>query len=203
MKVKILTSYPKSTLEVGEVYFSSDLHLNHEAVIKYGRRFGNVVEMNTFIISDINSKVRRDDLLVLLGDTMMVNKDYESFLSSIICENVIILVGNHCSLSKLLALQNNPKVKYVGYYLELVISGQIVCCSHYPMFHWNYQDEGSFMLHGHLHGDKSNILRLMHEYKSMDVGVDSYYNLFGKYGIFSFSIIKDLLNGRKIIGRHE
>lgn len=523
MKVKILTTYPKLSLEVNNLYFSSDLHLNHESVIKYGRNFESVSDMNGHIISEINSKVGKEDLFVLLGDTMMVNKDYESFLSSINCENVIILVGNHCfdkytevltdsgfkmfselleedlvgsfdiktkkvsfdkpinflcerysgdmfkiyngfteqvvtsnhsvvindelklahsitksdivdipltgfkdnndyaiddnylrllvnivcdstmidyrkyigqkstkraiqfklskerkienlksilsslnipytfslatkggvnvlqpfyikifgeyardlfsklqdkkefpqffknlskrqvdivvdeisktdghvsngsimwtstskndvdliqeicitndikfsyhkydnksgftngklqyrckidkdkgrktvnmidkfyyddlvycvqtcnqtvitrrngkvafsgncNLGKLLSLQNNPKVKYVGYYVELIISGQIICCSHYPMFHWNYQDDGAFMLHGHLHSDESEILKYIHEYRCIDVGIDNFYKLFGVYSVFSYDVIKDLLIGRKIIGRHE
>lgn len=204
MKVKILSSYPKQTFEVGNVYFSSDLHLNHESVIKFGRKFDNVGEMNTYIQCQINSKVGKDDLLVLLGDTVMGEKNYVDFLSSLLCENVILLVGNHCNRGKLLTtLHESDKLVFLGDCIELVINKQIICCSHYPMFNWNYQDDGSFMLHGHTHGDESDVLKQIHEYKCMDVGIDSYYNMFGEYSLFNFEQICSLLKDKKVIGRHE
>lgn len=198
MKVKILTSYPKKTIEVENVYFSSDIHYDHEAVIKFGRNFFDLKHMNSYMVKTINDRVGEKDLLVLLGDTMMGEKDYSSFLSSLTCKNVILLYGNHCSISKLQATET----LYQGYYLELSIDKQIICCSHYPMFNWNYQDEGSFQLHGHTHGDESPVLKEIHKYKSMDVGVDSYYNIFGEYNVFSFEQIKKILRNKLTIGRH-
>lgn len=201
MKVKILTTFPKCTFEFDKVWFGSDLHLNHEAVIRFGRNFSNVEEMNETIIKNINNKVSKNDLIVLLGDTMMGDKDYEQFLDSLICKNIIILLGNHCNLGKLEKI--SEKLLYIGYYIEFNIEKQIICCSHYPMFNWNYQDDGSFHLHGHLHSDENPILKQIHEYKSMDVGIDNYYKLFGEYNIFNFDEIKNLLKDKKMIGRHE
>jgi calcineurin-like phosphoesterase family protein len=201
MKVKILTSYPKQTLNVDKLYFSSDLHLNHEAVIKFGRKFDNVEHMNDHIVVEINKLVRENDLLVLCGDSMMGEKNYEQFLDTLVCKNVIMLFGNHCNRGKLLGVAE--KLIYVGDYLELNIEGQIICCSHFPQFNWNYQDDGSFFLHGHLHGDENSVIKEIHKYRSMDVGIDSYYNMFGEYSLFSFERIKELLKNKLIIGRHE
>jgi calcineurin-like phosphoesterase family protein len=206
MKVKINSTYPKKTIEVNNVFFSSDLHLNHEAVIKFGRNFGSIEEMNSDLIIEINKKVDKNDLLVLLGDTMMGEKDYTGFLFEIECENVIILFGNHCNRGKLLKVVSDcqiEKLLYVGDYLELFIDKQLISCSHYPQFNWNYQDEGSFHLHGHLHGDENTIIKEVHKYKTMDVGVDSYYNMFGVYSIFSLQEIKEVLKDKLTIGRHE
>ena len=77
--------------------------------------------MNHTIYNNINKKVGKNDLLVLLGDTMMIDKDYDKFLSLIICENVIILYGNHCNPNKLNSIISD-KLKYQGYYLELFIN---------------------------------------------------------------------------------
>lgn len=206
MKVKILTSYPKQTIEVNNVYFSSDLHLNHSAVIKYGRKFDNVEQMNNDIIVEINRKVQKNDLLVLMGDSMMIDKNYAQLLSDLVCENVIMLFGNHCGVGRLTEVFESKqfdKLLYIGYYLELNIDKQIVCCSHYPMFNFNYQDDGSFHLSGHLHGDENPIIKEMRKYKCMDVGVDSYYNMFGEYSVFSFEQVKEILKNKLIIGRHE
>lgn len=205
MKVKILTSFPKKTIEVGNVFFSSDLHLNHQAVLDFGRNFNTLDEMSETIYSEINTRVGENDMLVLLGDTMMVDKDYVTFLTNIKCKNVIMLFGNHCNIGKLQKIVNDCQLEnliYIGYYVELIVDRQIICCSHYPMFNWNYQDEGSFSLHGHLHGDENKIIKEIHKYKSMDVGVDSYYNLFGEYRLFSYDCIKELMKDKLIIGRH-
>lgn len=204
MKVKILT-YPKLNLEVDKVFFSSDLHLSHKKLIDFGRKFNNVEEMNNTIYTNINNKVGRDDLLVLLGDTMMIDKNYNKFLSLINCENIIMLYGNHCNVRRFEEIDGYPanKLLYHGYYLELSINKQIICCSHYPMFHWNYQADGSLMLHGHNHGDEpSNILKEIHKYKSLDVGIDNYHNIFGTYDVFSYQDIENLLNNKLIINRH-
>lgn len=201
MKVKI-QSFPKQTLEVDKVWFSSDLHLNHEAVIKFGRKFDNIVEMNDSILHEINKLVRENDLLILLGDTMMIDKNYFQFLSSLNCKNVIMLYGNHCNPNRFEegAPQN---LIYHGYYLELNINKQIICCSHFPQFNWNYQDDGAISLHGHLHADENAVVKEIHKYKSMDCGIDNYYKLFGEYSLFSFEKVCELLKNKLIIGRHE
>ena len=187
---------------VDNVYFSSDLHLRHEDIIKKGRKFTDVEQMNKHIIDEINKKVGENDLLVLLGDTIMIEKDYDWVLDQLNCNNIILLIGNHCNDLKIDNL-TNPKVIYKGYYCELVINGQIICCSHYPMFHWNYQEVGAFHLHGHLHGDTSRILRRIHRYKSMDVGIDNYYKLYGTYSIFSIQKIHKILKKKSVINRHR
>jgi len=203
MKVKILSSFPRQTYEFDQVFFSSDFHLNHEAVIKFGRKFENVVEMNDNILYEVNKVVRQNDLLVLLGDTMMGEKDYTQFLNSLICENIIILFGNHCNRGKLLSsLQECDKLLYIGDYLELNIDKQIICCSHFPQFNWNYQDEGAISLHGHLHSDENDVIKEIHKYKSLDVGIDNFYKLFGEYSVFSFGQIQEILKDKLIIGRH-
>ena len=203
MKVKILTSFPKQTYNFDNVYFSSDLHEGHQAVIDFGRKFNSLLEMNIHIVDEINRKVGENDLLVLLGDSMMGEKDYVSFLNRLVCDNVIMLFGNHCNRGKLHnTLIECDKLLYIGDYLELNIEKQIICCSHFPMFNWNYQDEGAISLHGHLHADENAVIKEIHKYKSLDIGIDNYHKLFGEYSLFSFEQIKELLKDKLIIGRH-
>lgn len=158
--------------------------------------------MNDSILHEINKLVRENDLLILLGDTMMIDKNYFQFLSSLNCKNVIMLYGNHCNPNRFEegAPQN---LIYHGYYLELNINKQIICCSHFPQFNWNYQDDGAISLHGHLHADENAVVKEIHKYKSMDCGIDNYYKLFGEYSLFSFEKVCELLKNKLIIGRHE
>ena len=204
MNVKIISS-PKLNINVNNVYVSSDLHLNHEQVIKFGRNFSFVQEMNEVLIDNINQKVKQNDLLILMGDTLMINKDYNKFLSMLNCENVIMLYGNHCNPNRFKEITGScsNKLLYHGYYLELVINKQIIVCSHYPIWNWNYQNDGSFMLHGHNHSDEDEVLLQIHKYKCMDVGVDNYYKIFGNYNVFSFEQVVNVLKNKKIGNRHE
>jgi calcineurin-like phosphoesterase family protein len=203
VKVKILSSFPKQTLNVDKVWFSSDLHLNHQAVINFGRQFDSVSHMNDYILNETNKVVRENDLLVLCGDTMMGEKDYIQFLNSLICDNIIMLFGNHCNRSKMQsALIECDKLIYIGDYVELNVEKQIICCSHFPQFNWNYQDDGAISLHGHLHADENAVVKEIHKYKSLDVGIDNYYKLFGEYSLFSFEKVCELLRDKLIIGRH-
>lgn len=51
------------------VWFTADLHLGHEAIIKMQHRpFHNVYEMNESLIANINENVGENDKLYILGD---------------------------------------------------------------------------------------------------------------------------------------
>ena len=51
------------------IYFTSDLHLGHNAVINMQNRpFANVDEMNRVLIDNYNSVVHQNDTVYLLGD---------------------------------------------------------------------------------------------------------------------------------------
>ncbi len=51
------------------IYFTSDLHLGHEAVIRMQNRpFANADEMNRMLIENYNSVVHKNDTVYLLGD---------------------------------------------------------------------------------------------------------------------------------------
>lgn len=51
------------------IYFTSDMHLGHKAVIRMQNRpFENVEEMNRILIDNYNSVVHKDDTVYILGD---------------------------------------------------------------------------------------------------------------------------------------
>jgi calcineurin-like phosphoesterase family protein len=197
MKVRL---FNKAIGDFNNVYFSSDLHLNHENIIKFGRDFKNVSHMNRTIIDNINKVCQPTDLLILLGDTLMGNKDYNDFCSNINC-NLIILYGNHCNINRFKEVTAS-NLLYHGYYLEIQVDKQDIICSHYPMMHWNYQKDGSFMLHGHNHGYECAVLKEIHKYKSMEVGIDCYYEEYKEWKPYSYKEVKEKLKNKKLINRH-
>lgn len=77
-------------------WFTSDLHLGHQNVIKYcNRPYDSVDEMNEDIIRRINSLVGNDDDLYIVGDVCM-GKIHETLeLIKQINGLKILIVGNH------------------------------------------------------------------------------------------------------------
>lgn len=74
-------------------YYTSDLHLNSEAVLLSSKRpFKSVEEMNETIIKNINDRVREEDILYILGDVATPD-NVVSLLRKIKCQKILI-VGN-------------------------------------------------------------------------------------------------------------
>ena len=108
MKVKL---FNKTLGNFNKVWFSSDLHLNHEAVLKFGRKFTDIQTMNHYIYEHINAKCEENDLLVLIGDTMMIDKNYNDFIE-IITNNYNDIT--HISYDHDLADEHYTKDMYSG-----------------------------------------------------------------------------------------
>src|SRR5271155_4208587 len=84
--------------EEGKVYWTSDLHLNHNRDFVFGARgFKSSQEHTDFIINKINEVVRPNDILMNAGD-FCLNTDesgFNSLLARINCQNMYTLWGNH------------------------------------------------------------------------------------------------------------
>ena len=53
------------------IWMTSDLHFNHENILKYepvSRPFATVEEMNEVLIQNWNSKIKPEDIVYVLGD---------------------------------------------------------------------------------------------------------------------------------------
>lgn len=192
------------------LWWSSDLHINHINICKSTtswtdsnrtRDFKSINQMNETIFNNINSLIKPDDHLFLLGDLLFRFKrpeDYWKFFDRINCNNIYIIYGNHDWIDSLLDLYNypdrrtgmriiHPKLKFQGYYLEILVNGRLICMSHYAFRVWNKSHHGSWMLYGHSHST------LPSQGKQLDVGIDSYYNMFGEYKPFSYNKINKFM----------
>ena len=101
-----------------KTYIISDTHFFHEDIIKLSTRrnmFTDVEDMNLTIIVRINSKVRKGDRLIILGDFLFSGRDklekdmqetIRELLNMIKCD-VEILWGNH-----------DPKKKGIQWFLD-------------------------------------------------------------------------------------
>jgi len=158
------------------IYFTSDLHLNHRAVIPMCERpFDSVEEMNQVLIDNINSRVKKNDTLYLLGD--LTNKgtvvSANELISQINCKNLILVVGNHDKK------YDTSLFKEIHNLTEIHVGAggtnySITLC-HFPMLSWPKSRYGSIHLHGHIHsrGSEYNLQMKAEGIRRYDVGVEA------------------------------
>lgn len=82
-------------------YYISDLHLFHEASIRFDNRpFGSLEEMHEAVVSRWNNKVNNGDTVYILGDMSMRGKkeDLISLVATLKGKKILVK-GNHDDVS--------------------------------------------------------------------------------------------------------
>lgn len=154
------------------IYFTSDLHLGHNAAIRMcGRPFDSIEQMNNTLISNINACVHRDDTLYILGDiSHRCSIENANEMIARIKGKKILIRGNHD--------KKYDENLFEGIYdfLEVNLYGHAISLMHYPMVEWPKSFHGSLHLHGHQHNKPEyNALQREQGILRYDVGVDANY----------------------------
>lgn len=179
-------------------WVTSDPHYGHKNIAgptvsnwKSGYRdFESVEEMNKTLITTFNKYVQPEDILYILGDFVMGGyKNTPIFRSALKCQTIHLITGNH----------DGPLIEhYQGYFtsvqpvLQMWHQGQSYFMSHYAHRVWEGSHKGYIHLYGHSHGT------IMDHGKSMDVGVDVAYKMFGEYRPFSIEEISKIMTKKEI-----
>ena len=134
------------------IYFTSDLHLGHENIIKHcDRPFQNADEMDEALISNWNACVTNNDTVYILGDLIFRSrKRPEEYLTQLTGKKHLI-IGNHdrswiseCDLNRYFESVSN--LLYISDGIR-----QITLC-HYPMMSWPHAQR-CYMVFGHIHSN--------------------------------------------------
>jgi calcineurin-like phosphoesterase family protein len=175
----------------------ADPHFDHEGVIEMcARPFANVDEMNECLIHGINSTVPRKDELIIVGDFAWRNPG--RWRQRINVKNVHLIMGNHdrANYAKHFSIVRDVRMYRLG-------PERYKCwASHYPHVFWPASHYGSFHVYGHCHWQREEYLDVIWpKRRSMDVGIDAAYQIFGEYRPFSELEIIELLQHRE--GHHD
>lgn len=176
--------------------FASDWKISDEAVEM----------MNNHFIANINEMVGVNDTLWHLGDFCFSNKNhphlaYRQFRDRINCQNVNIIWGNHDNLKDDQGNKNDVHgIFNEAHQLHLLqdrsLPTKVVMC-HYAMAVWEGSHRGNWQLYGHSHsGAEPWMDRVMNGRRSIDVGIDNAYKLFGKYRPFSIQDLQAIFKKR-------
>lgn len=154
--------------------------------------------MDNTIIDNINTMVDRDDTLWILGDFAFgIRSEYyqrcRAYRNRIQCQNINIIWGNHDRFE--------IKDLFSHYYdlASVQIPGRkakIIMC-HYAMAIWEGSHRGNIQLYGHSHTNaEANLDAMMPGRRSMDVGVDNAFRLFGQFRPFSLEEILGFMDAK-------
>jgi len=201
-------------IDTHNIYFTSDLHLGHKAVIKHDERpFDNVDEMHHAIIQNWNSVVGNDALCFNLGDL------YYKCRPGVAEEIMKQLNGTHY-----LIMGNHDRIKYLKrmnvferiFGDDTALGGatinirdddanrgwQVIVLCHYMIFSWNKGHYGAWHLHGHSHQSiaKNPEVRWLYDRRVLDVGCNGW-----DYTPISYNQLKTIFSERKIkpVDHHE
>lgn len=175
-------------------FYTSDLHFFHKNICNLTDRntVTNPENHTQWLIDLWNSQVSEYDTVYVLGDFSFGNLEKTKEVIQKLKGSIVLILGNHDKESDIKLLHDSELIDFYFNYLEIKIEGVKACMSHYPMVSWNKKHYGSYMLHGHTHGHYTPEIG-----KILDVGLDSYYNIYRTYGFFSEKQIVDYMNGRK------
>jgi len=161
--------------EEQKVYVSTDTHLNHDRpFIWESRGYLSSKDHTDSIITDINSIVRPNDILIHCGDFCLntTEKQFEELLSRILCQNIYYIWGNHNNplwniyRREVAKLQNTESLEFgqrevypfryrnmvfMGNYIESLINGRCFVFAHYPIYVFNFMKDGAIHCCGHSH----------------------------------------------------
>ena len=162
---------------MGKIYFTSDLHCNHDREFIYKPRgFNSVYEMNDTIIKNWNNIVNMEDDVYVLGDLMLGNNEVGISLIKQLKGNIYVVRGNHDTDVRMELYNNCYNIveitegqffKYNGYHFYL---------NHFPTYTSNLEKGAELKAHlinlyGHTHQQTNfyNGIPFMYH-----VGVDSH-----------------------------
>ena len=169
-------------------YITSDTHFGHTNVIKYSNRpFADAREMDEALIERWNAKVPRGATVYHVGDFAFVPRTKMPYYLDRLHGQICLIRGNHDRIIKGALAKRVAWVK--DYYESRTPDGTMVVMCHYAMEVWNRSHYGSWMLHGHSHGnlpDRGN--------RRLDIGVDTSA---ANYAPYSYEEIAHLMAPRQ------
>ena len=179
-------------------FFSSDHHFFHKNICEFaGRPFAHLPDMHEKLIEDHNAVVTNEDRWWCLGDFSFGDSPESTQILKRMNGQKFLVRGNHDHRHR-----TADGWMDISWYRELNMKREDgpphdgVCLMHFPIMSWHKMHYGSYMLHGHSHG---NLLypASFATARILDVGVDNIWKLRGDYSPLSWEEIRETLKDRR------
>lgn len=142
---------------MNKIYVTSDLHFCHDKSFLYEPRgFTNVTDMNDYIIETWNNMIDNDDIVYILGDTILINKEKGIEYLNKLNGKLYLVIGNHDTDNKIKLYKQCKNVQAVEFAYRLKYRKWRFFLTHYPSITDSYGDgttprEHTYNLCGHTH----------------------------------------------------
>lgn len=162
------------------------------------RNFDSVEAMDKALIDGINNHVKKDDILIHLGDFSFKSHSLIPYYRSCLnVETIHLLLGNHDGkvlkyASSFTSLQDKLELEVV--YEKRLIH---IVCGHYPELSWLGSGKGYWMLHSHCHNAPA-IRELNKNCKRFEASMDHAYFLYGEYKPFELRELTPIQNCKDV-----
>lgn len=135
---------------MSRTWMIADQHFEHTNIIKYTNRpFDNVKQMNEVLVNNWNKKVRQEDVVYVLGDFALSDKEGISQIGRQLNGKKTLIMGNHD--------RKNPQVYYDAGFRFVskypVLLEEKFLLSHHPMFEVIKGSE-LINIYGHVHNNE-------------------------------------------------
>lgn len=167
-------------------YYIADNHFFHKSVAggMDGRKFNDTEEMNEYMINQWNSRVHKNDEVVVLGDLSFGNVEQTNELLERLKGKLYLIRGNHDRYvdKKEFSLS---RFEWIKEYSECNAGNtgrcKVILC-HYPIIMYrgqykrkhNSSDSYVYMLHGHIHDTTDNKLLDKFKYETRNTYVSEF-----------------------------
>jgi calcineurin-like phosphoesterase family protein len=139
----------KDINELKDFYITSDTWFGRDNILYVANRintFSNVGDMNTSLIKNWNKKVKKDDVVIHLG-----NFAWDPVIASKVLSKLnghIYFVCSNDDTALLEVAKNHNNVNILENQIVIIPNHDLVLC-HYPMTVWPGKDTGTIHIHGH------------------------------------------------------
>ncbi len=165
------------------IFFTSDLHCNHDNVIAFCKRpFKNAEEMNETLIENWNNTVNEDSTIFCLGDFAWGDVKMWRPIVERLKGHIILIKGNHDLKNLKSQAQFDELFEFSTLEMKIEIEKRKIILNHYPLLCYagvyRKPENMVYNLHGHIHTMKNSIGRDFERYTELayptqyDVGVD-------------------------------
>ena len=166
------------------LWFTSDSHFNHSAILKFcSRPFNTTEEHDLKLIENWNSVVGPEDTVFHLGDFCFGGRPKWKEIREQLNGHIILIWGNHDDRNRTMGI--DTLFDYTSYQMRISIDGRIVYLNHFPFLTFAHgnpdlynRDSLYYQLFGHVHSGplstSDDLGKLKYLYPTQyDVGMDN------------------------------